>query len=250
MMPPRIASDKVPALTMRRVEVTLSTPNLWPRLGAADLRRAETPATSTRMKLIKRYTNRKLYDTERSCYVTLDEIAEMVRDGDEVQIIDNRSGDDLTTVTLAQIVYEEEKRDRRVLPLHTLRLIIQQPGEFLQRLSKPVTDFRDQTQQHVERLRTRAQLQQEELVTPVRDFVENVQRTVDEMQERLDQRLKDTVDALTHVPDLSSEMASIHERLDALERENRDLRARIATLQGGRQGHASTGTIHDRLPRR
>lgn len=200
------------------------------------------------MKLIKRYTNRKLYDTERSCYVTLDEIAEMVREGDEVQIIDNRTGDDLTTVTLAQIVYEEEKKDRRVLPLQTLRMIIQQPGEFLQRLSKPVTDFRDNTQQQVERLKTRAQAQQEELVTPVRDFVENVQRTVDEMQERLDQRLKDTVDALTHVPDLSAEMASILDRLSSLERENRELRARLDNLESGRRGGAN-GTIHDRLPR-
>jgi len=202
------------------------------------------------MKLIKRYTNRKLYDTERSCYVTLDEIAEMVRDGEEVQIIDNRTGDDLTTVTLAQIVYEEEKKDRRVLPLQTLRMIIQQPGEFLQRLSKPVTDFRDQTQQQVERLRTRAQAQQEELVTPVRDFVENVQRTVDEMQERLDQRLKDTVDALTHVPDLSAEMASILDRLSSLERENRELRARLESLESGRGGGSiANGTIHSRLPR-
>lgn len=202
------------------------------------------------MKLIKRYTNRKLYDTERSCYVTLDEIAEMVRDGEEVQIIDNRTGDDLTTVTLAQIVYEEEKKDRRVLPLQTLRMIIQQPGEFLQRLSKPVTDFRDQTQQQVERLRTRAQAQQEELVTPVRDFVENVQRTVDEMQERLDQRLKDTVDALTHVPDLSAEMASILDRLSSLERENRELRARLESLESGRSGGSiANGTIHSRLPR-
>ncbi len=58
------------------------------------------------VKIIKRYTNRKLYDTVESRYVTLDEIAAMVKAGAEVKIIDNRSKEDLTTVTLAQIIFE------------------------------------------------------------------------------------------------------------------------------------------------
>jgi polyhydroxyalkanoate synthesis repressor PhaR len=171
------------------------------------------------MKLIKRYSNRKLYDTERSCYVTLEEIAVMVRDGEEVSIIDNRTGEDLTTVTLAQIVFEEEKRDRRMLPIQTLRMIIQTPGEFIQRLAKPVADLREQTQNQVERLRRQAQAQQEEIVSPLRDFAENVQRKVDEMQVHFDQRLKDAVDALTHVPDLASELGDLKRRLATAEAE-------------------------------
>ena len=62
-------------------------------------------------KIIKRYTNRKLYDTVESRYVTLDEIGEMVKRGVEVQIVDNRSKGDLTSVTLAQIIFEEEKKE-------------------------------------------------------------------------------------------------------------------------------------------
>ena len=178
------------------------------------------------MKLIKRYSNRKLYDTERSCYVTLDEIAVMVRDGEEVSIIDNRTGEDLTTVTLAQIVFEEEKRDRRMLPIQTLRMIIQTPGEFIQRLAKPVSDFREQTQNQVERLRRQAQAQQEEIVTPVRDFVENIQRKVDDMQVQFDQRIKDAVDALTHVPDLATELSELKRRLATAEAEVDRLRER------------------------
>ena len=65
------------------------------------------------MKLIKRYSNRKLYDTERSSYVTLEEISQMVRDGSELRIVDNKSGEDITSVTLAQIVFEQEKKDKR-----------------------------------------------------------------------------------------------------------------------------------------
>ena len=79
-------------------------------------------------KIVKRYANRKLYDTERSCYVTLDDISTMIKTGEEVQVIDNKSGDDLTSVTLAQIIFETEKK-AHFMPLNLLRGLIQQSGE-------------------------------------------------------------------------------------------------------------------------
>jgi polyhydroxyalkanoate synthesis repressor PhaR len=75
------------------------------------------------VKIIKRYANRKLYDTSKSCYITLNDIAEMVCQGDHVQVIDNRSGRDLTTITLAQILFETEKR-KHFMPLNVLRDLI------------------------------------------------------------------------------------------------------------------------------
>src|SRR5438067_11357440 len=60
--------------------------------------------------LIKKYANRKLYDTRASRYVTLDGIAQLVRDGHEIKVVDRDNGQDLTQVTLSQIVLEEEKR--------------------------------------------------------------------------------------------------------------------------------------------
>ncbi len=82
-------------------------------------------------RVVKRYSNRKLYDTRESRYVTLLQIAEMVRAGEEVQIIDNATKDDLTEVTLAQIIYEEQKQHSRSVPLATLRDLIHQRGERL-----------------------------------------------------------------------------------------------------------------------
>src|SRR4051794_12277240 len=64
------------------------------------------PASERPRRVIKRYSNRKLYDTKDSRYVTLLQIAEMVRSSEEVQIIDNNTKEDLTEVTLAQIIYE------------------------------------------------------------------------------------------------------------------------------------------------
>ena len=81
-------------------------------------------------RIIKRYANRKLYDTEHSRYVTLDQISEMIRHGDDVKIVDNKTKEDLTTVTLAQIIFEEEKKQRSFLPLGAMRNIIQSGGEW------------------------------------------------------------------------------------------------------------------------
>ncbi len=83
-------------------------------------------------KVIKRYTNRKLYDTVESRYVTLDEIAAMIKDGVEVQIVDNRTKEDLTSVTLAQIIFEEEAKGQTMLPANFLRQLIRLYGDTLQ----------------------------------------------------------------------------------------------------------------------
>lgn len=70
--------------------------------------------------LIKRYASRRLYNTETSDYVTLDDIAGFIRDGREVQIVDLKSGDDLTRQYLLQIIAEHESRGENVLPLDVL----------------------------------------------------------------------------------------------------------------------------------
>ncbi len=77
-------------------------------------------ADSDKPLLIKRYASRRLYNTETSDYVTLDDIAEFIRDGREVQIIDLKSGDDLTRQYLLQIIAEHESRGENVLPLGVL----------------------------------------------------------------------------------------------------------------------------------
>src|SRR4029079_10779823 len=82
-------------------------------------------------RIIKRYANRKLYDTEHSRYVTLDQISEMIRNGDDVKIVDNKTKEDLTSVTLAQIIFAEEKKQRSFLPLTAMRNIIQNGGEWV-----------------------------------------------------------------------------------------------------------------------
>nr|WP_254437194.1 MULTISPECIES: polyhydroxyalkanoate synthesis repressor PhaR [Ruegeria] len=74
--------------------------------------------------LIKRYASRRLYNTETSDYVTLEDIATFIRDGREVQIIDLKSGDDLTRQYLLQIIAEHESRGENVLPVNVLNDLV------------------------------------------------------------------------------------------------------------------------------
>jgi polyhydroxyalkanoate synthesis repressor PhaR len=80
---------------------------------------------NAKTKIIKRYQNRKLYDTQQSCYVTLDDIAKMIRSSEDVMVIDNKTKNDITAATLTQIIFEAEKKASQYAPLFTLREIIQ-----------------------------------------------------------------------------------------------------------------------------
>lgn len=84
-----------------------------------------TKSGSAKTKIIKRYQNRKLYDTQQSCYVTLDDIAKMIRTNEDVMVIDNKTKNDITAATLTQIIFEAEKKASIYAPLFTLREIIQ-----------------------------------------------------------------------------------------------------------------------------
>ena len=81
-------------------------------------------AESEKPLLIKRYASRRLYNTETSDYVTLEDIAEFIRDGRDVQIIDLKSGDDLTRQYLLQIIAEHESRGENVLPINVLNDLV------------------------------------------------------------------------------------------------------------------------------
>lgn len=106
------------------------------------------------MRLIKRYPNRKLYDTGNKKYVTLNGIAGLIRDGHEVQVVDHATGEDLTAVTLTQIIYEQEKRQAGFLPRSVLTGLVQAGGEKLSTLRRALAsplDLFHHVDQEIER---------------------------------------------------------------------------------------------------
>lgn len=86
------------------------------------------------MPVIKRYSNRKLYDTESKRYVTLDDVAEFIRLGEDVRVVDHVTGEDLTSLTLLQVVFEEEKKIGGLLPQVFMTRLIRAGGGTLQAL--------------------------------------------------------------------------------------------------------------------
>jgi polyhydroxyalkanoate synthesis repressor PhaR len=90
---------------------------LWPIIG-------NIGGSMKEAKVIKRYQNRKLYDTHESSYVTLDEISKMIRAGEEIRVIDNKTKNDITAATLTQLLYESERKAKTQPSVNLLKTII------------------------------------------------------------------------------------------------------------------------------
>ena len=82
--------------------------------------------------VIKKYANRRLYNTQTSSYVTLDHLAQMVKEGTEFEVHDARTGEDITRSVLTQIIFEEEGKGQNLLPIKFLRQLIRFYGDSLQ----------------------------------------------------------------------------------------------------------------------
>lgn len=208
------------------------------------------------VKVIKRYANRKLYDTERSCYVTLDEISVMIKEGEDVQVVDNKSKEDLTAVTLAQIIVEEEKKVAK-MPLKLLRSIIQSSndalGDFYQKnIIDPAKSLRDDVERKVDGIFKRENGKEaakdpskdgakdtpkkdvEESpegpehadAGPVRAFVSSTSEAFETWQKRIDEQVRETVQRMSSATTAGTEVEALRKRV-------RELEDRLATLEGG-----------------
>ncbi|MFH1131059.1 MAG: polyhydroxyalkanoate synthesis regulator DNA-binding domain-containing protein [Pseudomonadota bacterium] len=187
--------------------------------------------TESIARIVKRYANRKLYDTTNSQYVTLDQIAEMIRKGEDVKVVDNSSKEDLTSVTLAQIVFEEEKRQRSFLPLSALRKVIQSGGEslhdFVNQLSESAERVgrvfrRDETNGTSTDKKSSDVVEETTIRTDpvrlIREFVEGVQDTVDNWQKRLDTSIQNALEGISPWAPLQKELKTLRERIVELEK--------------------------------
>src|SRR5688500_9989227 len=155
-------------------------------------------------RIIKRYANRKLYDTEHSRYVTLDQISEMIRNGDDVKIVDNKTKEDLTTVTLAQIIFEEEKKQRSFLPLNAMRNIIQSGGEWFAEAQRRVQSIlpgkRDEADAPDEETaagdggeRDEAMVKRRSLQS-LREWVDHSRTRLEDWQKQVDGKIRGAID--------------------------------------------------------
>ena len=187
-------------------------------------------------RIIKRYANRKLYDTEHSRYVTLDQISEMIRNGDDVKIVDNKTKEDLTTVTLAQIIFEEEKKQRSFLPLGAMRNIIQSGGEWFAEAQRRVQSIlpgkkREDGTPEPDPLppidETEDAAKKRSLLV-LREWVEHTKNRLDEWQRQVDARVRGTIETVQHAV---NPLAGVHKDVKALTERIAELESKLRELE-------------------
>src|SRR5256712_12367142 len=139
--------------------------------------------------LIKKYANRKLYDTRTSRYITLDGIAELVREGHEIKVVDRDNGNDLTQVTLSQIVLSEEKRG----PVR----MIDAGGEMLHDRGQALLDYVKKTLNVPADLRSQVGRRREGLETMADEAIERALRRLPIPASHDLDRINDRLDRIT-----------------------------------------------------
>jgi polyhydroxyalkanoate synthesis repressor PhaR len=98
-------------------------------------------AKTTEPTIIKKYANRRLYNTGTSTYVTLEDLALMVKDEEDFVVFDAKSGDDITRSVLTQIIFEQENKGQNLLPITFLRQLIRFYGDSMQNVVPSYLDF-------------------------------------------------------------------------------------------------------------
>ena len=204
-------------------------------------------------RLIKRYGNRKLYDTKASRYVTLDGIAELVRGEEDLRIIDNDTGEDLTAVTFAQIIFEEAKRSEGKPQVPLFRWIIREGGAALHEVLDQVDRGREAIgnvrELAGERIQGVRQLvlgrsgegeeggtaaagaatapEAKEGVRPLlllSELLELPQKQIEQVQQRIDAQVRASIERVTNHPAFRQELHRIEENLHHLENQLGQLR--------------------------
>lgn len=172
------------------------------------------------MPVIKRYPNRKLYDTDAKRYITLNEIAALIRAGEEVVVTDHATDEDMTAVVLTQIIFEQEKLQKGFLPKSVLTNLVRAGGDTLGTLRRGLTlpldlwrHVDEEIDRRVQALIAKGDLAREEgarlrekLLSPVFSSPE----TSHAEQEDLEQMLSD------HGVPTREELERLHAQIDAL----------------------------------
>jgi len=198
-------------------------------------------------RIIKRYANRKLYDTEHSRYVTLDQISEMIRNGDDVKIVDNKTKEDLTTVTLAQIIFEEEKKQRSFLPLAAMRNIIQSGGQWFAEAQRRVQSIlpikrRDDSkddgvddsappqEHHTDDGHDDEATAHKNALVSLREWVDHSKHRLEDWQKQVDSRIRGAIDGISQT---ISPWASVNKDVRALADRIAELEQKLRALESG-----------------
>jgi polyhydroxyalkanoate synthesis repressor PhaR len=145
--------------------------------------------------VIKRYRNRKLYNTQLKRYITLNEIEGLIKQQEAVKVIENDSGNDITAATLSQIIFEHEKNETGLLPINLLTSLVQSGGKRMEEIRRNIFNsltlahhFDAEIERRVDILISRGELSQEEASQVLKKLL-SVVYTPDDMRENIEERI-------------------------------------------------------------
>lgn len=174
------------------------------------------------VRTIKRYGNRKLYDTHQSRYVTLDEISQMIRQGQDIRVIDNKTQEDLTNVTYTQIMLEQEKSQKNRLPRSVLRGLVQQSGEslfeWLQKGKESFATMKTEAEEQFLRLMEKGLETREEGANLLKEWLVTPHKSIDLLQKKIDERIKFFFFHFTGLDDMERQLQELEQKVVRLEK--------------------------------
>lgn len=181
------------------------------------------------MPLIKRYPNRKLYDTAAKAYVTLEQLTALIQQGADVQVIDHETGEDLTNLTLSQIILEQEKKRSGFLPRNLLTNLIRTGGSTLEQMLQTVNEALH--------LSESGQALETQLESQIGKFIEQGKLSLEQAQAvlHMEGHMTDVLHRL-NVP--------THEDIEQLQAQLEALNAKLAALLALQNQTANPGTPH------
>ena len=175
--------------------------------------------TSPTRRIVKRYSNRKLYDTKDSKYVTLLEIADFIRAGEDIQVIDNATKEDKTEVTLALIISEELKTQPRGIPLSTLKsLIRERGGKWLSQLREgPIGKLMPKDIEGAPPDLSEKPDDRNLDVQPRETLAKGIRATLEQWQAAIDERIRAIIPTGPNLTEIQAELTRLADRLSVLE---------------------------------
>ncbi|MBI2567746.1 MAG: phasin family protein [Candidatus Schekmanbacteria bacterium] len=190
-------------------------------------------------RIIKKYSNRKLYDTVESRYITLDDIANLIQSQVEIKVIDNESGEDLSRQTLAQVVLEQEKKKKNLLPIPELKELIHKgSGSFMEYVRKSLGAGADaisyaeaEIDRLFRRLVERGQLTDEEARKLFKEMVGRFGQGRQYLESKFEERVQQALGTV-HISS-ATELERLEERVEHLEARLVELSEQLQALTGG-----------------
>ncbi len=157
-------------------------------------------------RIIKRYNNRKLYDTTASRYVKLEDILKMVMDGEDVRIIDNDSGRDLSGITMVQILFEELKKKKGLVSFTALKNLLRLSGGSISELLEELFSS------------------DSPLLTEIKG---KGRKKLDELYSWLDKKIESALPSIAQITSMKDDFRELKERVESLEKELSRLKKRL-----------------------